>query len=88
MTVTNVGGAATGGVWSTPIINQPEVAILGMGRIEDEFLPDEEGNPVLKPVLKISFAFDHRVVDGVYAQQALNLLKEYLNNPNLLLSEG
>lgn len=88
MTVTNVGGAATGGVWSTPVINQPEVAIVGMGRIENEFLPDEEGNPVLKPVLKISFAFDHRVVDGVYAQTALNLLKEYLNNPNLLLSEG
>lgn len=88
MTVTNVGGAATGGVWSTPIINQPEIAIVGMGRIENEFLPDEEGNPVLKPVLKISFAFDHRVVDGVYAQKAINLLKEYLNNPNLLLSEG
>lgn len=88
MTVTNVGGAATGGVWSTPIINQPEIAIVGMGRIEDKFLPDEEGNPVLKPTLKISFAFDHRAVDGVYAQQALNLLKEYLNNPNLLLSEG
>lgn len=88
MTVTNVGGAATGGVWSTPIINQPEVAIVGMGRIEDEFLPDEEGNPVLKSVLKISFAFDHRVVDGVYAQKAINLLKEYLSNPNLLLSEG
>lgn len=88
MTVTNVGGAATGGVWSTPIINQPEIAIVGMGRIEKKFLPDEEGNPVLKPTLKISFAFDHRAVDGVYAQQALNLLKEYLNNPNLLLSEG
>ncbi|MDN6161153.1 MAG: 2-oxo acid dehydrogenase subunit E2 [Atopostipes sp.] len=88
MTVTNVGGAATGGVWSTPIINQPEVAIVGMGRIEDEFLPDEEGNPVLRSLLKISFAFDHRVVDGVYAQQAINLLKEYLSNPNLLLSEG
>ncbi|MDN6195124.1 MAG: 2-oxo acid dehydrogenase subunit E2 [Atopostipes suicloacalis] len=88
MTVTNVGGAATGGVWSTPIINQPEIAIVGMGRIEDEFLPDEEGNPVLKSVLKISFAFDHRVVDGVYAQRAINLLKEYLSNPNLLLSEG
>lgn len=88
LTVTNVGGAATGGVWSTPIINQPEIAIVGMGRIENTFLPDEEGNPVLKPVLKISFAFDHRAVDGVYAQQAINLLKEYLHNPNLLLSEG
>lgn len=88
MTITNVGGAATGGVWSTPIINQPEIAIVGMGRIEEQFLPDEEGNPVLKPVLKISFAFDHRVVDGVYVQEAINQLKEYLHNPNLLLAEG
>lgn len=88
LTVTNVGGAATGGVWSTPIINQPEIAIVGMGRIENTFLPDAEGNPVLKPVLKISFAFDHRAIDGVYAQRAINLLKEYLHNPNLLLSEG
>ncbi|MGX7107863.1 dihydrolipoamide acetyltransferase family protein [Facklamia miroungae] len=88
ITLTNVGGMATGGVWSTPIINQPEVAILGVGRIEEQFLPDEEKNPVLKPVLKISFAFDHRVVDGVTAQKAINLIKEYLNNPDLLLSEG
>lgn len=88
MTLTNVGGAATGGVWSTPIINQPEVAILGVGRIEDQFLPDHNGHPVLKPMLKLSFAFDHRVVDGVTAQKAINLLKEYLNNPDLLLSEG
>ncbi|MGF3114352.1 dihydrolipoamide acetyltransferase family protein [Facklamia sp. P12937] len=88
MTLTNVGGLATGGVWSTPIINQPEVAILGVGRIEEQFLPDEEKNPVLKPVLKLSFAFDHRVVDGVTAQKAINLMKEYLNNPDLLLSEG
>lgn len=88
LTLTNVGGIATGGVWSTPIINQPEVAILGVGRIEEIFLPDENRQPILKPVLKLSFAFDHRVVDGVTAQKAINLVKEYLNNPNLLLSEG
>ncbi|KHD44407.1 dihydrolipoamide acetyltransferase family protein [Streptococcus hongkongensis] len=88
ISVTNVGAAATAGVWSTPIINLPEVAILNVGRIDKVFLPDEEGNPVLKNVMKISFAFDHRAVDGVYAQQAINLLKSYLNDPDLLLAEG
>lgn len=88
MTLTNVGGAATGGVWSTPIINQPEIAILGVGRIEEMFVPDENRQPVLKPILKLSFAFDHRAIDGVLAQQAINTLKMYLNNPDLLLAEG
>ncbi|EFR31675.1 dihydrolipoamide acetyltransferase family protein [Eremococcus coleocola] len=88
MTLSNVAGVATGGVWSTPVINQPEVAIFAPGRIEKVFLPDEEGNPVLKPVMKLSFAFDHRVVDGVYVQKAINQLKEYLHNPDLLLAEG
>lgn len=88
MTLTNVGGAATDGVWSTPIINQPEVAILGTGRIDEVFLPDEDKKPVLKPVLKLSLAFDHRAVDGVTAQRALNKIKESLNNPNLLLAKG
>lgn len=88
ITVTNVGAAATSGVWSTPIINLPEVAILNVGRIDKVFMPDEEGNPVLKNVMKISFAFDHRAVDGVYVQKAINLLKEYFHNPDLLLAEG
>lgn len=88
ITVTNVGAAATSGVWSTPIINLPEVAILNVGRIDKVFMPDEEGNPVLKNVMKISFAFDHRAVDGVYVQKAINLLKGYFHNPDLLLAEG
>ncbi|EHJ56551.1 hypothetical protein HMPREF9318_01865 [Streptococcus urinalis FB127-CNA-2] len=88
ISLTNVGAAATAGVWSTPIINLPEVAILNVGRIDKVFLPDEEGNPVLKNVMKISFAFDHRAVDGVYVQKAINLLKSYLNDPDLLLAEG
>ncbi|ESR08884.1 dihydrolipoamide acetyltransferase family protein, partial [Streptococcus iniae] len=88
ISVTNVGAAATAGVWSTPIINLPEIAILNVGRIDKVFLPDEEGNPVLKNVMKISFAFDHRAIDGVYAQKAINLLKTYLNDPDLLLAEG
>lgn len=88
LTITNVGGAATGGVWSTPIINAPESCIIGIGRLEEEFLPDENRQPVLKTVCKLSFAFDHRLVDGVTAQSAINTLKDYLHDPELLLAEG
>lgn len=88
MSITNVGGAATGGVWSTPIINSPEAAIVGIGRFEEEFLPDENKQPVLKPVCKLSFTFDHRFIDGVSVQGAINDLKEFLHNPDLLLAEG
>lgn len=88
MTITNVGSVATGGVWSTPIINQPEVAILGMARIEDEIIPDENRQPIAAAMLKISFVFDHRIIDGVTAQKALNDLKEFLSDPELLFVKG
>ncbi len=88
LTITNVGGFATGGVWSTPIINGGESVIIGIGRIEEEFMPDEQRQPVLKPMMKISFTFDHRVVDGVAAQLALNDFKAFVADPNLLLAEG
>lgn len=88
MTITNVGALSTSGVWSTPIINQPEVAILGLGRIEDEVIPDENKQPIVAPMLKISFGFDHRIIDGGTAQSAINDLKEYLADPELLFVEG
>lgn len=88
MTITNVGSVAMNGVWSTPIINQPEVAILGMARIEDEVIPDENKQPIVVPMLKISFAFDHRIIDGVTAQQAINDLKRFLADPELLFVKG
>ena len=88
MTITNVGAVATSGVWSTPIINQPEVAILGMARIEDEVIPDENKQPIVAPMLKVSFGFDHRIVDGVTAQQAINDLKKFLADPELLFVKG
>ncbi|ALV22081.1 MAG: dihydrolipoamide acetyltransferase family protein [Carnobacterium sp.] len=88
MTITNVGSVATSGVWSTPIINQPEVAILGMARIEDEVIPDENRQPIVVPMLKISFGFDHRIIDGVTAQQAINDLKKFLADPELLFVKG
>ncbi|MGL5405640.1 MAG: dihydrolipoamide acetyltransferase family protein [Propionibacteriaceae bacterium] len=88
LTITNVGGAAIGGVWSTPIINAPESCIIGIGRFEEEFVPDEDRQPVLRPICKISFAFDHRLIDGVTAQSALNEFKMLLNDPDLLLAES
>ena len=88
LTITNVGGVATGGVWSTPIINSGEAIIIGIGRIEDEFMPDENRQPVLTPMMKISFTFDHRVVDGVAAQKALNDFKRFIADPHLMMAEG
>lgn len=88
MTITNTGSVALNGVWSTPIINQPEVAILGVARIEDEVIPDENKQPIVAPMLKVSFAFDHRIIDGLTAQKALTDLKKYIADPELLFVEG
>lgn len=88
MTITNTGSATENGVWSTPIINQPEVAILGVARIQDEVIPDENKQPIVAPMLKISLSFDHRIIDGLTAQNALTDLKNYLADPELLFVEG
>jgi pyruvate dehydrogenase E2 component (dihydrolipoamide acetyltransferase) len=69
-TITNYG--SLGGVFATPIINYPEAAILGVGRIRDNKLP-------------LSLTFDHRILDGAYAVRFLNLLASYLQNPANLL---
>lgn len=85
MTISNLGSA--GGQWFTPVINQPEVAILGIGRIEQKPMVID-GEIVAKPVLALSMSYDHRQIDGMTAQNALNHVKRLLNNPELLLMEG
>ncbi|WP_301108169.1 dihydrolipoamide acetyltransferase family protein [Sporosarcina sp.] len=84
-TITNIGSA--GGLWFTPIINHPEVAILGVGRISEKPVV-KNGEIVAAPMLALSLVFDHRVIDGVTGQLALNYLKELLGNPSLLLMEA
>ena len=84
-TITNIGSA--GGLWFTPIINHPEVAILGIGRISEKPVV-KNGEIVAAPMLALSLVFDHRVIDGVTGQLALNYLKELLSNPSLLLMEA
>lgn len=85
ISLTNIG--SVGGGFFTPIVNWPEVAILGIGRITKEAVV--QGDEVVAArVLKLSLAFDHRVIDGATAQKALNRLKELLGEPELLLMEG
>ncbi|WP_373370779.1 dihydrolipoamide acetyltransferase family protein [Lederbergia panacisoli] len=84
-TITNIGSA--GGQWFTPVINHPEVAILGIGRIAEKPVV-RNGEIVAAPVLALSLSFDHRIIDGATAQHALNQIKRLLNDPELLLMEA
>ncbi|UTR15243.1 2-oxo acid dehydrogenase subunit E2 [Salipaludibacillus sp. LMS25] len=84
-TITNIGSA--GGQWFTPVINHPEVAILGLGRIQEKAVV-KDGEVVVAPVLALSLSFDHRMIDGATAQHALNHIKRLLNDPQLLVMEG
>jgi pyruvate dehydrogenase E2 component (dihydrolipoamide acetyltransferase) len=84
-TITNIGSA--GGQWFTPVINHPEVAILGIGRIAEKPIV-RDGEIVVAPVLALSLSFDHRMIDGATAQKALNHIKRLLNDPELLLMEA
>jgi pyruvate dehydrogenase E2 component (dihydrolipoamide acetyltransferase) len=84
-TITNIGSA--GGQWFTPVINHPEVAILGIGRIQEKAIV-KDGEIVAAPVLALSLSFDHRMIDGATAQNALNHIKRLLNDPQLLLMEA
>ncbi|MBU8906753.1 dihydrolipoamide acetyltransferase family protein [Desertibacillus haloalkaliphilus] len=84
-TISNVGSA--NGLWFTPVINHPEVAILGIGRIAEKPVV-KDGEIVAAPVLAVSLSYDHRLIDGVTAQNALNHVKRLLNDPELLVMEG
>lgn len=86
ITITNIGSA--GGLWFTPIMNFPEVAILGIGRIEKKPFVNEDGEVAVGQMLALSMSFDHRVIDGATAQMAMNELKRLLGDPEALLMEG
>ena len=83
-TITNFG--AIGGEFATPIINHPEVAILGLGELGERPVA-EDGEVHAAHTLPLSLSIDHRIVDGAVAAEFTNTLIEYLENPNLLLLE-
>ena len=82
-TITNLGMY---GIESfTPIINQPEVAILGVTTMEDRAFV-RGGEIVIRPMMTLSLTFDHRVVDGSVAAEFLQRVKNLLENPALMLA--
>ena len=82
-TITNLGMY---GIESfTPIINQPEVAILGVTTMEDRAVV-RNGEIVIRPMMTLSLTFDHRVVDGSVAAEFLQRVKALLENPALMLA--
>jgi pyruvate dehydrogenase E2 component (dihydrolipoamide acetyltransferase) len=87
-TLTNVG--PIGGMMATPIINWPEVAILGTTKIKQRpVVVEKDGKPEIgiRPMMYLSLSFDHRVVDGAVAARFVNAIIRYMENPTLLLLE-
>jgi pyruvate dehydrogenase E2 component (dihydrolipoamide acetyltransferase) len=88
-TITNLGGI--GGVGFTPIVNYPEVAILGLSRsrIEPEWIPDKDGGK-FEPrlILPLSLSYDHRLIDGADAARFLRWIAEAFEQPFLLSVQG
>lgn len=83
-TITNVGGI--GGVFATPIINYPEVGILGVHKITEKPVAKDLQIQV-RHMTYLSLSFDHRVLDGAMAARFMNVIKQYLEDPKLLLLE-
>ncbi len=81
-TITNIG--SIGGVFATPIINYPEVAILGIYRMQDKVAVVEDKAEIRK-MMNISLTFDHRVIDGALAARFAVTIKKHLEDPGLLL---
>jgi pyruvate dehydrogenase E2 component (dihydrolipoamide acetyltransferase) len=83
-TITNVG--PLGGTALIPAINYPEVAILGVGKVQEKPVV-REGQIVIRKMLPLTLAFDHRVADGADAARFVSELVRHLSDPNLLLLE-
>lgn len=84
-TITN--GGVFGSMLSTPILNPPQVGILGLHKIQDRPV-GVNGQVVLRPMMFIALSYDHRIVDGREAVQFLVKIKEYIEEPaQLLLTE-
>jgi 2-oxoglutarate dehydrogenase E2 component (dihydrolipoamide succinyltransferase) len=81
-TITN--GGVFGSLLSTPIINQPQSAILGMHKIQDRAMVIN-GEIVARPMMYLALSYDHRIVDGKESVSFLVAVKDYLENPEKML---
>lgn len=84
-TITN--GGVFGSLMSTPIINPPQVGILGLHKIEERPVAID-GEVVIRPMMYTALSYDHRIVDGKEAVQFLVKIKELIEDPESLLIEG
>jgi 2-oxoisovalerate dehydrogenase E2 component (dihydrolipoyl transacylase) len=84
ITLTSLG--ALGGIASTPVINHPEVAIVGVNRMVERPM-FRNGQVVARQLMNLSSSFDHRVVDGMHAAQFIQAMRALLETPALLFVE-
>jgi len=82
-TLSSLGGKGVG-LYQTPIINQPEAAILGVGRIRDCAVV-KDGKIVVAPMMPCSITVDHRIIDGVIVENFFGRLQEFIENTDLLM---
>ena len=84
-TITN--GGVFGSLMSTPILNPPQVGILGLHKIADRAVA-VNGQVVIRPMMYLALSYDHRIVDGREAVQFLVKIKDYIEDPAWMLLEG
>lgn len=85
ITITNIG--SVGGTYATPIINHPEVAILGMYKIQDRLELNAEGKVISKKYMNFTITADHRLIDGALAARFLKAFLGRIQKPALLMLE-
>ncbi len=83
ITVTNIG--SIGGNYATPVINHPEVAILGMYKISDKLVLEEGGKVGIRKVMNFTITCDHRLIDGAVAARFLKSFINRIQNPGVLM---
>ena len=81
-TITN--GGVFGSLMSTPILNPPQVGILGLHKIADRAVV-RNGQVVIRPMMYLALSYDHRLVDGREAVQFLVRIKDYIEDPALMV---
>jgi 2-oxoglutarate dehydrogenase E2 component (dihydrolipoamide succinyltransferase) len=84
-TITN--GGVFGSLLSTPILNPPQVGILGLHKIEERPIA-QNGEVVIRPMMYVALSYDHRIVDGREAVQFLVHIKQLIEDPAWMLVEG
>ena len=86
-TFTISNGGVYGSMLSTPILNPPQSAVLGMHAIQDRPVV-RDGQVVIRPMMYLALSYDHRIIDGREAVGFLKKIKEYIEEPEELLLEG